>query len=116
MATVHFWNWQGDTLILRCQVQARAARDEVIGEHGGRLRIRIQAVPASGAANHRLCRILAGEFGVAPGAVAIGSGSTQRYKSVRISNPAHLPVWLSGRQDEAKRVLPDPVPAAGAAP
>ena len=39
MATVHFWNWQGDTLILRCQVQARAARDEVIGEHGGRLRI-----------------------------------------------------------------------------
>ena len=27
MTTMQFWNWQGDILVLRCQIQARAARD-----------------------------------------------------------------------------------------
>ena len=49
-----FWRWQGEVLSLRCQVQPRASADRIIGEHGGRLRIRISAVPSEGAANEWL--------------------------------------------------------------
>ena len=108
MTTMQFWNWQGDILVLRCQIQARAASDEIVGEHAGRLRIRIRAVPADGVANQRLRRLLADEFGVAPGAVTIGSGHCHRYKAVHILGPVHLPAWLAATRDGAHHHPSDP--------
>ncbi len=89
-----FWRWQGEVLALRCQVQPRASTDEITGEHGGRLRIRISAAPSDGAANDRLCRFLAREFGVAPGAVEIASGHGNRLKTALIRAPARIPPGL----------------------
>ena len=86
-----FWRWQGEVLSLRCQVQPRASADRIIGEHGGRLRIRISAVPSEGAANERLCRFLAGEFGVAASAVQIGTGHGNRLKTALIRAPTRIP-------------------------
>lgn len=94
MAAVTYWNWQGETLVLRCQVQPRASRDEIVGEHGGRLRIRIQAPPSEGAANRRLCGFLATTFGVAQSAVEIGNGHGARFKTALVREPAQLPAAL----------------------
>lgn len=92
-----FWRWQGEVLSLRCQVQPRASADRIIGEHGGRLRIRISAVPSEGAANERLCRFLASEFGVAPGAVEIGTGHGSRFNTALVRAPARIPPDLGHR-------------------
>lgn len=89
-----FWHWKDDTLVLRCHVQPGASRDAIGGEHGGRLRVRVAAPPVDGAANERLCRVLAKAFGVAPGAVSIESGHGGRLKSASIRAPAVLPETL----------------------
>lgn len=89
-----FWRWQGEVLVLRCQVQPRAAADGIVGEHGGRLRIRVSALPSEGAANQRLCQLLAREFGVAPAAVEIGAGHGSKFKTARVRAPARIPAGL----------------------
>lgn len=78
-------------LVLRCQVQPRASEDRVVGEHDGRLRVRIRAAPSDGAANLRLQRFLADAFGVSPSAVEISRGHGSRLKTVRIRAPSRIP-------------------------
>jgi uncharacterized protein YggU (UPF0235/DUF167 family) len=92
-----FWRWQGEVLSLRCQVQPRASADRIIGEHGGRLRIRISAVPSEGAANERLCRFLASEFGVAPRRGGNRHRHGSRFKTALVRAPAQDPgrIWAS---------------------
>ena len=94
MGSDRFWHWRGQSLVLRCQVQPRASRDEFVGEHGGRLRIRIRAVPADGAANRQLQHFLAETFGVAPGEVAIEKGQGSRLKTATVHAPRRLPAAL----------------------
>ena len=89
-----FWRWEGDVLRLRCHVQPRAATDGIVGEHGGRLRVRIGAVPSEGAANQRLCRFLATEFGVAASAVQISAGHGNRFKTALVRAPRRIPPGL----------------------
>lgn len=105
MDSERFWYWRGESLVLRCQVQPRASRDELVGEHGGRLRIRIRAVPAEGAANRQLQRFLAETFGVAPGAVAIEKGQGTRLKTATVRDPRRLPeaLGIAARSSEAAR-------------
>jgi len=94
VAQDRFWQWHGTTLTLSCQVQPGASCDQLVGEHGGRLRIRINAPPAAGAANARLCRVLAEQFAVARSAVSIDSGHGSRHKRASIRAPARLPEGL----------------------
>jgi len=96
-----FWIWRNDLLTLRCQVQPRASRGEIIGEHGGRLRVRVNALPSEGAANQRLREILASEFGVAPGAVEISAGHGNRLKTAIIHEPKRVPPGLGIERDHA---------------
>jgi uncharacterized protein (TIGR00251 family) len=91
MAPAGFWQWRGTTLLLRCQVQPGAAQDRIIGEHGGRLRVRVCAPPSDGAANQRLCRLLATAFGVAVARVTLESGASSRLKTLAVHEPARLP-------------------------
>lgn len=77
--------------MLRCQVQPRASEDRIVGEHEGRLRIRIRGLPSGGEANERLRRFLADAFGVAASAVTIRSGHGSRLKTVEIRSPARVP-------------------------
>ena len=89
-----WWHYEGEVLVLRCQVQPRASEDRIVGEHGGRLRVRIRAVPSDGEANVRLRHFLAQAFGVAAGAVEISSGHGARLKTVRIRAPARIPAEM----------------------
>jgi uncharacterized protein (TIGR00251 family) len=82
---------EGEDLVLALRVQPRAARDELAGPHGDRLRVRITAPPVDGKANAHLLRFLAGCFGVPLANVALERGETGRDKQVRIRRPGRIP-------------------------
>jgi uncharacterized protein len=66
------------------RLQPRARRDEVVGERGGAVVIRVSAPPVDGKANAALCRLIAKKAGVAPSRVEIVRGHTAREKVVRV--------------------------------
>jgi uncharacterized protein (TIGR00251 family) len=66
------------------RVVPRAQRDEIAGERGGRLLVRVTAPPVEGAANASLCRLVARRAGVPPRQVSIVRGQTSRDKLVRV--------------------------------
>ena len=66
------------------RVIPRARRDEVGGERGGRLVVRLTAPPVDGAANAALCRFVARCAGVPARRVSIVRGQTSRDKVVRV--------------------------------
>lgn len=83
--------WDGDDLVLRVQVQPRASRDQLVGLHGDRLRVRLTAPPVEGRANAALLAFLAGLFGVPRSRVTLLAGETGRAKRVRIGKPQRFP-------------------------
>lgn len=74
-----------DGVRIAVRVQPRAARSEVAGLHGDRIRIRLAAPPVDGAANEALVRFLAEALGVPARAVSIASGHASRSKLVTAS-------------------------------
>jgi uncharacterized protein (TIGR00251 family) len=95
MSAEPWYKWNGADLRLQVHVQPRPGRDGVSGLHGGRVRIRIGAVPQEGRANRRLIDWLAGEFRVAPAAVTLLKGRRGRDKTVLIARPPALPAWFT---------------------
>lgn len=87
--------WDGKDLLLAVYIQPRASRDEITGQHGEALRIRIAAPPVDGEANAALCRFLADVFGVAKSAVSVEAGQSGRRKTVRIREPRVLPTEIA---------------------
>jgi uncharacterized protein (TIGR00251 family) len=78
-------------------VQPGAARTQVAGLHGGRLKIRLAARAVEGKANDELVRFLAEAFGVARRDVAIEAGMHSRRKRVSVSGaPAGAEELLTG--------------------
>jgi uncharacterized protein (TIGR00251 family) len=71
-------------VLLTLHVVPRAAKNELVGVHGGALKVRLTASPFGGAANSALVELLACEFGVARQQVQIISGETSRRKRVVI--------------------------------
>jgi uncharacterized protein (TIGR00251 family) len=86
---------QSRDLILDIHVQPRAAKDEVVGFHGGRLKIRISAPPVDGKANRHLIGFLAELFKVPKRDVVLLTGESGRDKRFRIVSPKYLPEILS---------------------
>jgi len=66
------------------RVQPRASRSEIVGEHGGALRVRLGAPPVDGAANEALVELLAKALGVPRRAVRVVTGLTARAKTVEV--------------------------------
>ena len=66
------------------RVQPRASRSEVVGAHGGALKVRLQAPPVDGAANAALVDLLAESLGVPRRAVRIVAGASSRSKTVDV--------------------------------
>jgi uncharacterized protein (TIGR00251 family) len=69
---------------LAVRLQPRARRDEVVGERGGAIVIRLIAPPVDGKANAALCKFLARAAGVPPSRVSVVRGQTSRDKVVRV--------------------------------
>ena len=70
------------------RVQPRASRSEIVGEHGGALRVRLAAPPVDGAANDALVELLAESLGVPRRAVRIVAGHSSRFKTVEVDGVA----------------------------
>jgi uncharacterized protein (TIGR00251 family) len=83
-----------DGLLLDIVVQTRASRDEILGPHGERIKIRITAPPVDGKANQHLLRFLARAFGVSRQAVSLVNGASSRYKRIHITSPQKIPPGL----------------------
>ncbi len=95
MVQNNFYQWQDDKLILHCYLQPKASKDEFVGLHENRLKIRITAPPIDGKANTHLIKFLAKSFGVAKNAVIIEKGELGRQKTVSISHPQLIPQNLA---------------------
>jgi uncharacterized protein (TIGR00251 family) len=87
----------GDGIRLRIVVQPRAVRTEIVGEHGGALKVRVAAPPVDGAANEALVKFLAEELGVPRSAVSVAAGASSRAKVVLVAgiNPAQARAQLA---------------------
>ncbi len=84
-----------DELILDLHVQPRAAKDEIVGYHGDRLKVRITAPPVDGRANQHLIAFLAAVFQVPKRDVELLSGESGRNKRVRIQGSKKVPDILA---------------------
>jgi uncharacterized protein (TIGR00251 family) len=69
---------------LAVRLQPRAKRDEVVGERGDAVVIRITAPPVDGKANAALCAFVAKRAAVPKSGVAVVHGHTSRDKVVRV--------------------------------
>jgi len=86
-----FYKWDGEDLLLHLYVQPNAKKDELIGEYGEHLKVRITAPPVENKANKYLLKFLAKTFAVAPSKVKLIKGENQRSKRVKILSPVKLP-------------------------
>jgi uncharacterized protein (TIGR00251 family) len=85
------YQWQGEALLLRCQLQPRSSKNEIVGLHDGKLKICVTAPPVDGKANKHLIATVAKWFGTAKSHVSIVKGETGRQKTLRVDAPTQLP-------------------------
>jgi uncharacterized protein len=74
----------GGTTRIPVRVQPRARKNEIGGERGGVLMVRVTAPPAEGRANAAVRKLLAKRLGIAPGRVSVVRGASGRDKLVEI--------------------------------
>lgn len=74
-----------DGCCLRVHVQPRAKRPGLAGTHGDRLKLRVAAPPADGAANAACIQAVADLLGIPPSAVTLVRGATSREKDLAIA-------------------------------
>ena len=79
------------SLQLRVYLQPKASRDEIIGLHGGELKVAITAPPIDGKANAHLIKYIAKQCAVAKSKVTITKGQLNRHKTVRVIEPSVIP-------------------------
>ena len=89
-----WYQWQGNSLILNVRVQPRASRDEVAGQHGEHLKIRLSAAPVEGKANQQLLKFVATLCDVPRNQVELLSGAGARNKRIRVDSPRKLPLGV----------------------
>lgn len=97
-----WYRFSGQGLILELHVQPGAARTEVAGLHGGRLKLRLAARASDGRANAALLEFIAAQLGAAKRDVSIETGATSRRKRVRVIGAARGPeTLLTGKEAHA---------------
>lgn len=75
----------GADWLLDLHVQPGAKTTAAVGEHGGRLKLKIAAPPVDNKANGHLLAWLATQLGVPKSAVRLVRGETSRQKTVAVS-------------------------------
>lgn len=65
-------------------VQPGARRNAVVGVHGGRLKVALQAPPVEGRANEALLRFLAAALGIPRRQILLAAGEHSRDKRVEV--------------------------------
>jgi len=73
-----------DSCEIAVRVSTRASADEIVGERGDKLLVRVSAPPVDGRANAAVCRMIAKRVGVGVRSVTIVRGASSRDKLVRV--------------------------------
>jgi uncharacterized protein (TIGR00251 family) len=66
------------------RLQPRAKRDEVVGQRGDAIVVRVMAPPVDGKANSALCAFIARKLRISASRVELVRGQTSRDKIVRV--------------------------------
>lgn len=74
----------GKGVVVAVHAQPGAGRTELVGRHGGALKVRVAVPPERGKANEALAKVLAETFGVKPAAVVVVSGESSRTKRFKV--------------------------------
>jgi uncharacterized protein (TIGR00251 family) len=74
----------GGGVVLLIAAQPNGKRSEILGEHGGYLKIRVASPPVDGAANEALVAFLAEIFGLKQRHITLISGRINRKKAFLI--------------------------------
>jgi len=74
-----------DGVVVNVRVQPGATRTEVVGRHGGALKVRVTAPADRGRANAMVEELLAEVFDVPRRAVGVTTGASSRAKRVRVA-------------------------------
>lgn len=82
---------QQGNLLLSLYIQPKASRDQIVGVHGGELKVAITAPPVDGKANTHLTKYLAKAFKVPKGNIKILKGKLGRHKQIQILSPRVIP-------------------------
>jgi uncharacterized protein len=77
-------NQASGTLFFRVKVQPRASKDEIAGEMGGALKVRLRAPALEDRANEALVEFLAQLLNIPRSAVRILSGERSRIKHIEL--------------------------------
>lgn len=75
---------EGKDVLVRVKAVPGAARDELAGLLGDRLKVRVSAPPQGGRANKAICALIAGALGVRARQVTVVSGAAAAEKTVRV--------------------------------
>jgi uncharacterized protein len=75
----------GADVLLPVRAQPGAKRTGVVGEHGGRLKVAVNAIAEKGKANEALIEAVATAFRLRRSQVALVSGQTSNQKVFRLS-------------------------------
>jgi len=73
-------------VVISVRVVPRASRNEVCGEVGGALKIRLRAPPVEGKANRMLIEFLGERIGIRRSRIALLAGEKGRGKRIRIES------------------------------
>lgn len=72
-------------LNIQVQIQPGSSKDQIIGLHNGRLKIKISAPPVDGKANQNLIEFIAKALGVSKSKIDIVKGRISKLKTLKIS-------------------------------
>jgi uncharacterized protein len=82
---------------VRVHVVPNAKIDNVVGEHGGAIKVKLRAPAAEGKANAALRCFLAEKLNIPQSAITLGRGQRSRHKVIRIEG--------LNEQDARRRLL-----------
>lgn len=86
------WRVTPDGVVLRVRLTPKSSKDSVDGledtAEGAALKARVRALPADGAANEAVTRLVADWLGVAKSTVSLVTGGKSRIKSLAVRGDA----------------------------
>lgn len=86
--------WQGSRLVVTLRVHPGSRRNQLEQDEEGVLRLRVNAPPVDGKANHAVVCLLAEYFGVPKSSVQILAGDSSRTKRIAVEAPVCFPKAL----------------------
>ena len=90
-----------DGVVIRVHVQPKARREQIIGMHGGRIKLAVTEPPDKGKANEAVVRLIAAKLNLSASRVELLRGDTSRQKDLLVRNLEAA---------EASRLLAEPLP------